>query len=63
MNYVGEIPDVSYYGAEAISTKERAEFVAWYEGQRFEVVDNRRILGAYYQDDVTVLRQACTVFR
>jgi len=63
MNYVGEIPDVSYFGADAMSTKERAEFLTWYEGQRSTVFDNRNILEAYCQDDVTVLRQACTVFR
>jgi hypothetical protein len=63
MNYVGGILDVSYYGADAMSAKERAEFLAWYEGERTEVFDNRSILEAYCQDDVTVLRQACTVFR
>jgi len=46
MNYVGEIPDVSYYGADAMSMKERAEFLAWYEGQRSTVFDNRNILEA-----------------
>ena len=63
MNYVGEIPDVSYYGADTMSAKERAEFLAWYEGQKSAVFDNRSVLEAYCQDDVTVLRQACTVFR
>ena len=62
-NYVGENPDVSYYGADAMSAKERADFLAWYEGQRSEVFDNRSILEDYFQDDVTVLRQACIVSR
>jgi hypothetical protein len=62
MNYVGEIPDVSYYDADAMGAKERAEFLAWYEGQRNEVFDNRRVLEAYCQNGVTVLRQACTDF-
>jgi aspartate ammonia-lyase len=52
MNYVGEIPDVSYYGANTMSAKERSA-----------VFDKRSVLEAYCQDDVTVLRQACTVFR
>ena len=30
LNYVGEIPDVSYYGADT-SAKERADFLGWYE--------------------------------
>jgi hypothetical protein len=41
MNYVGEIPDVSYYGADTMSAKEMAEFLAWYEGQKSAVFDNR----------------------
>ena len=46
-----------------MSAKERAEFLALYEGQSTEVFDNRSFLAAYCQDDVTVLRQACTVFK
>jgi len=63
MNYVGEIADVSYYGADAMSAKEREDFLTWYEGQSSEVFDKRSIQEAYYQDDVTVFRQACIVFR
>jgi len=63
MNYVGEISAVSYYLTDAMSAKERAEFLAWYESQRSAVFDNRNVLEAYCQDDVTVLRQACIVFR
>ena len=51
VNYVGEIPGVSYYGADTMSAKERAEFLAWYEGQRSAVFDNRRVLEAYCLDD------------
>ena len=46
-----------------LSAKERAEFLAWYEGQRSVGFDNRNVLKAYCQYDVTVLRQACIVFR
>ena len=42
---------------------DRAEFLAWYEGQRDRVFDNLLVLETYCQDDVTVLRQACRVFR
>ena len=62
-NNFGEIPDVSYYGADTMSAKERAEFFVFYEGQSSAVFGNRRFLEAYGQDDVTLLRQACTVFR
>ena len=41
----------------------RGQFLACYEGRRSEVFNNRSVLEAYCQDDVTVLRQACIVFR
>jgi len=63
LDYVGPIPDVSYYGVNEMSEAQRREFLAWYEGQKDVVFDNRRMLEAYCQDDVTVLRQACRVFR
>jgi len=42
---------------------ERKEFLVWYEIQRSESFDNRHVLKSYFQDDVTVLRQACRVFK
>jgi hypothetical protein len=42
---------------------EKREFIAWYDEQKDEVFDNRHVLEQYCQDDVTVLRQACRVFR
>jgi len=63
LDYVGPISDVFYYGANEMSEAERREFLACYEGQKEAVFDNRRVLEAYCQDDVTVLRQACRRFR
>ena len=64
LDYIGPIPDVSYDGANEMGEKERREFLAWYESQKSEhIFDNRRVLETYGQDDVTVLRQACRVFR
>ena len=63
MDYVGPIPDVSCYGANDMGESERAEFLAWYEGQRDRAFDNRLVLGTYCQDDVNFLRQAHRVFR
>ena len=54
---------VKYYGADAMSEGERREFMAWYNKEKVKVFDNRRMLEQYCQDDVTVLRQACRVFR
>jgi hypothetical protein len=63
LNYVGAMIDISYYGVDAMSYSEREEFLAWYEGQRGSTFNNRHVLVMYCQDDVTVLRQACQVFR
>jgi len=65
LDYVGPIPDASYYGANEISGSERRDVLALYEIQekKCAVFDNRRLLETYCQDEVTVLRQACRVFR
>jgi len=46
-----------------IGGEERREFLALYESQTLAFFNNRRMLEKYYEDDVTVLRQACRVFR
>jgi len=43
--------------------EERRGFLAWYESQKEPIFDNRHVLESYSEDDVTVLRQACKVFR
>jgi len=63
LNYVGPIPDISYYGVDEIREDKRKEFLVWYESQRSETFDNRHVLESYCQDEVTVLRQACRVVR
>jgi len=61
--YVGPIPDIEYYGADEMAEGDRREFMAWYDEQKVKVFDYRHMLEQYCQDDVTVLRQACRVFR
>ena len=46
-----------------MSEGERREFMACYNEQKVKVFDNRHVLEQYCQDDVTVLRQTCRVFR
>jgi hypothetical protein len=60
---MGTIPDITYYGASEMSESERSYFISWYEGQKPAVFDNTRVLESYSQDDATVLRQACQMFR
>jgi hypothetical protein len=63
MHYVGKMPDISLYGADAMYDRERREFLQWYDCQKSLIFDNRRVLEEYCQADVTVLRQSCQVFR
>ena len=63
LNYVGSIPDKSYYGIDEMSAGEPTDVLEWYDSQLSVLFDNRRVLKASSQDDVTVLRQACQVFR
>ena len=63
LNYVGSIPDMQLYGVTEMSESERKEFTAWYDAQKGKVFDNRRVLEDYCHDFVTVLRQACQIFR
>jgi hypothetical protein len=62
-SYVGKIPDITNNGVDEMSVTERNNFLAWYEGQKDVVFDNKRVLEAYCQDDVSVLREACCVLR
>ena len=61
--YVGSIPDASYDGVDEMGAGKGAEFLEVYGSQRSVLFDNRYVLVTYCQDDVTVLRQACQVFR
>jgi len=63
LNYVGPVPDISYYGLNEMGEEERKEFLGWYERQRSETFENKRVLESYCKDDFTVLRQACRLFR
>jgi hypothetical protein len=63
MHYVCNMPDISFYEAGAMSDGERREFLDCYDCQKSEIFDNRRLFEEYCQADVTVLRQACQVFR
>jgi hypothetical protein len=47
LDYMGPIPDISYYGAKDMGESERADFLALYEGQRDRVFDNRFVLETY----------------
>ena len=60
---MGSIPDMVQNGVAEMGESEKEEFTSWYDAQKNKVFDNRRVLEQYCQDDVTVLRQACQLFR
>ena len=45
LDYVGLIPDTSYYGIDEMSAGERTEYLEWYGSQRSVLFDKRRVLG------------------
>jgi hypothetical protein len=63
LDYVGPYPDVEYYGADYMSEGDRAQFLEWHNEQKDKIFNNRDQLLAHCMDDVTVLRQACCIFR
>jgi hypothetical protein len=42
---------------------EREVFVAWYEARKSRPFHNKQVIETYCHDYVTVLRQACRVYR
>jgi len=63
LDYVVPMPKRSYYEVDEMGGGEREEFLAWCETRKYHSFHNKHVLEAYCQDDVTVLGQACRVFR
>jgi hypothetical protein len=63
LNYVGPIPDIKYFGADKMDEGKRKYFMSSYDEQNFKVFDFRRVLEEYCQNDATIFRQACQIFR
>ena len=59
LDFIRPIPGIEQYGFDQMSESERKE---WYDSLKDKVFNNRHVL-KHYQDDVTVLRQACQIFR
>ena len=43
LNYVGTIPNISFYGVDEMREDERKEFLVWYESQRYDTSWNRTV--------------------
>lgn len=63
LDYVGKIPDKTYFGYDYMQKEGRKQFYTWYETQLNKVYDNKKELEKYCRDDVNVLRKACCKFR
>jgi hypothetical protein len=55
--------DIQYFVADEMSAGERKDFLFWYGEQKDKVFDYKHALEQYCQDDISVLRQACQIFR
>lgn len=64
-NYVGEMPDASFYSPDTMSAKEKDNFFEWYNEQidRNYKFNFKEEIVKYCRLDVEILRQACLKFR
>lgn len=64
-NYVGPLPDATFYSPDTMSTKERDNFYSWYREMTNinAIFDFRKEIVEYCRMDVTILRRACIAFR
>lgn len=64
-NYIGELPDMKYYGVDTMKTPDRSKFIQWYNSEKSEnkFFNNKQELIAYCKQDVNILRLACLKFR
>jgi len=62
LDYVGPTTDIKYFGTDEMG-RERERISCLVVMSKKTVFDNRRLLEEYYQDNVTVMRQACQIFR
>ena len=64
-NFVGYMPDKSYYDPDGMSPARKEEFLKWYDekvSQRY-VFNFQDELLAYCQSDVRLLKQGCMTFQ
>jgi len=62
-NYVGPHPPTSFYDCDFMGTKDRREFLEWYDTIKHNNFDFRKEMLEYCRSDVDILRQACLKFR
>lgn len=63
--YIGELPAPEYYGVNEFSSKQRKEFLEWWEAEKAKNVqfDFKSEIKTYCRSDVDILRKALLKFR
>lgn len=62
-NYVGTLPDISYYSPDTMKPIARENFLSWYEKHKNDTFDMRKEILEYCVSDVNILAEACLKFR
>lgn len=64
-NYIGPLPDKSYYGYNSMATKQRATFINWHDEMTNQnyVFNFKKELEEYCNSDVDILRRGCLELR
>ena len=63
INYVGPMPDVSYFGFDSMKTKDRVAGLQWYSEHKDDQIDLYEMCMKYCESDVALLREGCIRFR
>ncbi|KYO30417.1 hypothetical protein Y1Q_0017661 [Alligator mississippiensis] len=62
-NYVGPLPKMEYYGIENMMSREKGQFLEWYQNNRDKTFDMQKKLVCYCQQDVKNLKEVCCLYR
>ncbi|KAG8177809.1 hypothetical protein JTE90_021142 [Oedothorax gibbosus] len=62
-DYIGPLPDASYYSPDTMSVTARENFFAWYEERKKDPFDFQKEMLMYCRSDVDILRRCCLEFR
>ncbi|XP_041435694.1 uncharacterized protein LOC121399337 [Xenopus laevis] len=61
--YIGAMPSIKFYGADYMMPDEKAEFITWYEQNRYNKFNFQLELKKYCIQDVKILKEACACYR
>jgi hypothetical protein len=62
-DYIGPLPDISFYSPDTMAPAVREKFITWYAAQEGKIFNFQKEMYDYCREDVNILRLACTAFR